>query len=87
MSSIAFSSNFLLLIAGIVLTAITMIQMFSGKLRLPGWGKILLSAAMIGMLVVNLISILPPLKMENPLVDTKTHVVTPASPTETLPLD
>jgi len=68
-------------------TAITMIQMFSGKLRLPGWGKILLSAAMIGMLVVNLISILPPLKMENPLIDTQTHVVTPASPTETLPLD
>lgn len=74
--------SFLLLIAGIILTAITIFQMCSGRLSLPGWAKVLLSAAMILMLIVTLIGMLPPIEVHvtNPFVSEETHFVTPVDP-------
>ena len=75
----------ILLITGIVLTVITIRRMIRGQISLPGWGKWLLSAAMIGMLLITILGMLPPLeiKVEDPFVETYTHVVFPADPSET----
>lgn len=74
----------LLLIAGIILTVITMLRMRSGQIALPRWRKILLSAAMILGLLITLIGILPPIEVRvtNPFVSEETHVVTPADPSK-----
>lgn len=76
----------MLLISGIVLTFVTIRRMIRGQIALPGWAKWLLSAAMIAMLVITLIGMLPPLEVtvENPFVETHTHVVMPADPSETI---
>ncbi len=76
--------RFLLLIAGIILTAITMLRMRSGQITLPRWGKILLSAAMILVLIITLIGMLPPIAVHvtNPFVSEDTHIVTPADPSK-----
>ena len=75
----------ILLISGIVLTVITIRRMITGQISLPGWGKILLSIAMVLMLLITLLGMLPPLevKVDNPFVETYPHVVTPADPSET----
>ena len=75
----------ILLVSGIVLTVITIRRMIRGQIALPGWAKWLLSAAMIGMLLITLIGMLPPLEVNisNPLVETDTHIVFPADPSET----
>ena len=75
----------ILLISGIVLTFVTIRRMIRGQISLPGWGKWLLSAVMIGMLLITLIGMLPPLEItvENPFVETNTHIVSPADPSET----
>ena len=86
MEIIGIGFSFLLLLAGIILTAITIFQMCSGRLSLPGWAKVLLSAAMIFMLIVALIGMLPPIEFHvaNPFVTEETHFVTPVDPsTET----
>ena len=49
----------LMLAAGIILTVITMLRMYSGKINIPRWAKILLSLAMIVMLVITLLGMLP----------------------------
>lgn len=76
--------SFLLLIVGIILTAITMLRMRSGQISLPGWAKVLLSAAMILMLVITLIGMLPPIEVHvtNPFLSEDTHIVTPADPSK-----
>ena len=48
-----------MLAAGIVLSVITMLRMYSGKINIPRWAKILLSLAMIVMLVITLLGMLP----------------------------
>lgn len=48
----------LLLLFGSILTFITIRRMIRGQIALPGWGKWLLSAAMIGMLLIPLIAML-----------------------------
>ena len=75
----------ILLVSGIVLTAITIRRMIRGQIALPGWAKWLLSAAMIGMLLITLLGMLPPLEvtLENPFVETHTDIVFPADPSET----
>lgn len=75
----------ILLISGIVLTFVTIRRMIRGQISLPGWGKWLLSAAMIGMLLITLIGMLPPLEVnvENSFVETNTHIVSSADPSET----
>lgn len=75
----------ILLISGIVLTVITIRRMIRGQIALPGWAKWLLSAAMIGMLLITLNGMLPPLEIdvENPFVETHTLVVSPDDPSET----
>ncbi len=75
----------ILLVSGIVLTVITIRRMIRGQIALPGWAKWLLSAAMIGMLLITLLGMLPPLEvnMSNPFVGTDTHIVFPADPSET----
>lgn len=75
----------ILLISGIVLTVITIRRMIIGQISLPGWGKILLSIAMVLMLLITLLGMLPPLEvtLENPFVETHTNIVFPADPSET----
>ena len=69
----------LMLIGGIVLTVITMVRMHSGQLSLPGWGKVLLSIAMIAMVVILFLGMLPAelIEIENPFVETHTQIVFP----------
>lgn len=76
--------NIMMLLAGIILTAITMLRMRSGKIDLPGWGKFLLCTAMIAMLVITVLSMLPPSVLhlvEEVFIDEHTHIVTPSDTT------
>ena len=72
----------LMLISGIVLTVITINRMVSGKIDLPGWGKVLLSVAMIAMLVIQIFAMLPPdiIQIDTPFVEEHYHPVTPSTP-------
>ena len=76
----------LMLIGGILLTVITVVRMHSGQLSLPGWGKVLLSIAMIAMVVILFLGMLPAdlVEIENPFVETHTQIVfpDPSIPTE-----
>ena len=76
----------LMLIGGIILTVITMSRMFNGQLSLPGWGKALLCIGMIAMLVILFLGMLPThlIEVENPFVESQTHIVfpDPSIPTE-----
>ena len=76
----------LMLIGGIILTVITTRCMFNGQLSLPGWGKVFLCIAMIAMVVILFLGMLPPqlIEVENPFVETHTHIVfpDPSMPTE-----
>lgn len=69
----------LLLIAGIVLTVITVHRMITGRISLPRWAKLLLTAAMILSLLIVLLSMLPPLNIpvDKFFVNEQTHIVTP----------
>ena len=71
----------LMLIFGIVLTVITINRMVSGKIDLPGWGKVLLSVAMIAMLVIQIFAMLPTdiIQIDTPFVEEHYHTVTPES--------
>ena len=75
-----------MLLGGIVLTVITMARMRSGQISLPGWGKVLLCIGMIAMLVILFLAMLPThlIEVENPFVETHTHIVfpDPSVPTE-----
>ena len=75
-----------MLLCGIVLTVITMARMRSGQIILPGWGKVFLCIGMIAMLVILFLGILPThlIEVENPFVESQTHIVFPAPsmPTE-----
>lgn len=75
-----------MLIGGIVLTVITMARMRSGQISLPGWGKVLLCIGMIAMLVILFLAMLPThlIEVENPFVESQTHIVfpDPSIPTE-----
>ena len=75
-----------MLLSGIILTVVTMTRMRSGKISLPQLGKVLLSITMIAMLVILFLSMLPPhlIEVENPFVETETHIVfpDPSMPTE-----
>ena len=72
----------LMLIFGIVLTVITMLRMRSGKITLPSWGKFLICAAMIAMLVIQIFAMLPPdiIQIDTPFVEEHYHPVTPSTP-------
>ena len=76
----------LMLLVGIVLTIITIRCMLRGGICVPGWAKVLLTAGMILLQLILLLSILPPLEVEvdNPFVNEQTHIVTPVDPSETL---
>ena len=75
-----------MLLGGIVLTVITMARMRSGQISLPGWGKVLLCIGMIAMLVILFLAMLPThlIEVENPFVESQTHIVfpDPSIPTE-----
>ena len=68
-----------MLLGGIVLTVITMARMRSGQISLPGWGKVFLCIGMIAMLVILFLAMLPPhlIEVENPFVESQTHIVFP----------
>ena len=66
----------LMLLAGIVLTVITMHRMISGKISLPRWTKILMSLAMIAMLVIILLGMLPT-RTITVTTDQTTQIITP----------
>jgi hypothetical protein len=76
----------LMLIGGIILSVITARCMFNGQLSLPGWGKVFLCIGMIAMLVILFLGILPThlIEVENPFVESQTHIVfpDPSMPTE-----
>lgn len=93
MEAVAFSIGGIfaigLLVSGIVLTVITMIRIHNGKIRLPSWGKFLVCAAMILMLVIQIASMLPPdiVRLDNPFeveqttpVSQSNHETTQAAP-------
>ena len=73
-------------LGGIVLTVITMARMRSGQISLPGWSKVLLCIGMIAMLVILFLAMLPThlIEVENPFVESQTHIVfpDPSIPTE-----
>ena len=75
-----------MLLGGIVLTVITMARMRSGQISLPGWGKVFLCIGMIAMLGILFLAMLPPhlIEVENPFVESQTHIVfpDPSIPTE-----
>ena len=75
-----------MLLGGIVLTVITMARMRSGQISLPGWGKVFLCIGMIAMLVILFLAMLPThlIEVENPFVESQTHIVfpDPSIPTE-----
>lgn len=75
-----------MLLGGIVLTVITMARMRSGQISLPGWGKVFLCIGMIAGLVILFLAMLPThlIEVENPFVETHTHIVfpDPSVPTE-----
>ena len=68
-----------MLLGGIVLTVITMARMRSGQISLRGWGKVFLCIGMIAMLVILFLAMLPPhlIEVENPFVESQTHIVFP----------
>ena len=75
-----------MLLGGIVLTVITMARMRSGQISLPGWGKVFLCIGMIAGLVILFLAMLPThlIEVENPFVESQTHIVfpDPSIPTE-----
>ena len=75
----------LLLLAGSFLTFITVRRMLSGQISLPVWAKWLVTACMILMLMITLLSILPPMEvnMDTPFIEEYTHIIASADPTET----
>ena len=81
--SLPFSAFYVLMLtAGIVLTIITMVRMYSGKIHIPHWAKVLLSLAMIFMLLITLMGMLP----TSTVTVTRDHtsqIITPAVPSET----
>lgn len=77
--------SLIMLAAGIALTVVTMLKMRSGSLCLPSWGKLLLSAAMILMLVITLLNVLPInyAIVEDIFITEHIEIVTPLDPSET----
>ena len=73
-------STLLLLIFGIILTIVTIRRMVTGRISLPRWGKVLLSAAMIAWILFLALSMLPPVEVDNIFVDEHTQIITPADP-------
>lgn len=73
-----------LLLAGTVLTFITIRRMITGQISLPGWAKVLSSVGMILLLLITLFSILPPMEVAvtNPFESQETLIVTPADPSK-----
>lgn len=71
-----------MLLFGILLTVITIIRMRSGKIALPAWGKFLLCAGMIIMLVILIAGMLPPdvVRVDNIFINTDTHPVASIPP-------
>ena len=57
-------TNFLLLLAGIVLSIITIRRMVTGAISLPLWAKVLLIVGMVFMNLILFFSIMPPLQVE-----------------------
>lgn len=70
----------LLLLFGLILTIITIRRMLTGRISLPKWGKVLLSIAMIGWLLVMVLTMLPPTEADNIFVDEYTEIITPVDP-------
>lgn len=69
-----------LLIFGIILTIITIRRMITGRISLPKWAKVMLSVAMIGWLLFLLLTILPPVEVDNIFVNEHTEVITSVDP-------
>ena len=76
----------LMLIAGVILTVITIRRMIRGEIRVPGWARALLIVGMVLLQVILLLSILPPLEVDinDPFVNEQTHIVTPADPIDSI---
>ncbi len=70
----------LLPIFGIILTIVTIRRMVTGRISLPRWGTVLLSAAMIAWILFLALSMLPPVEVDNIFVDEHTQIITPADP-------
>ena len=64
MGLIFVSTNILLLLAGIVLSIITIRRMVTGAISLPLWAKVLLIISMVLMNLILILSITPPLQVE-----------------------
>lgn len=79
MESFGIGIRLILLVAGILLTVLTLLRMRSGQIALPRWTSAGLAAFMIVLLLVTVAGMLPPSEViiTNPLVNEETHIVTP----------
>ena len=71
----------LMLIAGIILSVITLLRMRSGQITLSRWAKLLLTVGMLALLVILLLSMLPPVAQEvsDSFITKETFLITPDS--------
>lgn len=80
MGALGIGSNILLLIFGIVLSIITIRRMMTGRISLPRWGNALLILGMIAALLIIVLSMLPPLELDNVFVNEYNETIIPADP-------
>lgn len=80
METWGFTFTFLLLVCGITLTVITIHRMAIGAISIPQWAKIALVLGMILMQLILLLSLLPPMKIDNIFVNESTSIVYPVDP-------
>lgn len=82
MEALGIGSNLLLLLFGIVLSIITIRRMMTGRISLPRWGNALLILGMIAALLIIVLSMLPPLELDNVFVNEYNETIIPADPSK-----
>ena len=77
------TSSLILLIAGIVLSIITIRRMILGTISIPNWAKTLLILGMLLTQLILLLQILPPIPGDSTFITEHTVSVTPVDPSNT----
>ena len=76
------TASFLMLLAGIVLSVITIRRMVSGAICIPRWSKLVLIIGMILMNLILFLSILPPVQSD--VYSQQPESIAPLNPIETI---
>ena len=74
------TGNFLMLLAGVALSIITIRRMVSGAISIPRWAKAILVIGMILMNLIIFLSILPPVHID--VFSQQTEAITPLDPSK-----